>query len=91
MTDAELAAERLAALLDAERENTALRAEIAELRAREEWLAHAVEATDAGRCDDRDAVVKFLRERGHDVEAEAIAKAGYPLWACLPLVNVPAI
>ena len=32
MTDAELAAERLAVLLDAERENTALRAEVAWLR-----------------------------------------------------------
>lgn len=32
MTDAALAAERLAALLDAERENTALRAEVAHLR-----------------------------------------------------------
>ena len=33
MTDAELAAERLTALLDAERENTALRAEVAAERA----------------------------------------------------------
>jgi hypothetical protein len=34
MTDAELAAERLAALLDAERENATLRAEVAWLRTR---------------------------------------------------------
>ena len=42
MTDAELAAERLTALLDAERENTALRVEVREERAAVvAWLREA--------------------------------------------------
>jgi hypothetical protein len=45
MTDAELAAERLAALLDAERENTALRAEVERLRAEVSYLRACVPPT----------------------------------------------
>ena len=70
--NADLAEARLAALLDAERENTALRAEVERLRAnhdglvtttmeREEFLCAAVEEESRGRCDDRNAVVKYLR------------------------------
>jgi len=45
MTDAELAAERLAALLDAERENTALRAEVERLRGEVSYLRACVPPT----------------------------------------------
>jgi predicted nuclease with TOPRIM domain len=128
MTDAELAAERLAALLDAERENTALRAEVERLRAeearrlqllddagglenevrelrgeverlranhdglvtttmeREEFLCAAVEEENRGRCDDRNAVIKYLRVCGHDEAADAISLCGHPLYLCLPAV-----
>ena len=68
MTDAELAAERLTALLDAERENIALRAEVSYLRAcvpptrptdygHEVWTA----ALRAEVAAERAAVVAFLR------------------------------
>jgi hypothetical protein len=71
MTDAELAAERLAALLDAERENTALRAEVSYLRAcvpptrptdygHEVWTAALVEAKKEGA---RSAVAEVERLR----------------------------
>ena len=70
---------------------TALLDEVDELRAREAWLEKAVEVTDAARCDDRTAVVAFLHACGYDAAAEAIAKAGFPLWACLPLVSPEAI
>lgn len=65
----------------------ALRYALQDAREREAWLEHAVEATDAGRCDDRIATVKFLRDLGHTAAADAIAGAGFPLWACLPLVT----
>ena len=69
MTDAELAAERLTALLDAERENIALRAEVSYLRAcvpptrptdygHEVWTA----ALRAEVAAERAAVVAWLRE-----------------------------
>ena len=72
-----------------------LTAEVAELRAREAWLEHAVEVTDNLRCDDREAVVAYLRRKaGHYAPslwyaalteaAETIAKAGHPLHAILP-------
>jgi predicted nuclease with TOPRIM domain len=130
MTDAELAAERLAALLDAERENTALRAEVERLRAeearrlqllddagglenevrelrgeverlranhdglvtttmeREEFLYAAVEEENRGRCDDRNAVIKYLRVCGHYEAADAISLCGHPLYLCLPAVYI---
>lgn len=147
--NADLAAARLAALLDAERENTALRAlldaksheaglyarrmeqaqrsrdearadearrlqllddagglenEVRELRVeverlranhdglvtttmeREEFLCAAVEEENRGRCDDRNAVVKYLRVCGHHEAADAISLCGHPLYLCLPAV-----
>jgi hypothetical protein len=64
MTDAELGAERLAALLDAERENTALRAEVMYLRAEragmDEWLRTLV-PNDKATAQERAAVVAWLR------------------------------
>lgn len=65
----------------------ALRYALQDARERETWLEHAVEVTDAARCDDRAATVTFLRDLGHDAAADAVAKAGFPLWACLPLVT----
>ena len=65
MTDAELAAERLAALLDAGRENTALRAEVMYLRAErdgmDEWLRTMV-PNDKATAAERAAVVAWLRK-----------------------------
>jgi hypothetical protein len=69
VTDAEIAAERLTALLDAERENTVLRAEVSYLRAcvpptrptdygHEVWTA----ALRAEVAAERAAVVAWLRE-----------------------------
>ena len=97
LDEAELAEARLAALLDAERENTALRAEVERLRAnhdglvtttmeREEFLCAAVEEENRGRCDDRNAVVKYLRVCGHHEAADAISLCGHPLYLCLPAV-----
>ncbi len=77
MTDAELAAERLAALLDAERENTALRAEVERLRAEVSYLRACVpptRPTDYGHevwtaalraevAAERAAVVAWLRSQ----------------------------
>ena len=64
VTDAELGAERLAALLDAERENTALRAEVMYLRAEragmDEWLRTMV-PNDKATAAERAAVVAWLR------------------------------
>jgi hypothetical protein len=51
------------------------------------WLTDAVESEQNGRGDDREAVVAYLRALGHVEAAEAIAKAGYPLFACLPPVT----
>ena len=72
MTDAELGAERLAALLDAERENTALRAEVERLRAEragmDEWLRTMI-PNDKATAAERAAVVAWLRS-----EAEASAQ-----------------
>ena len=76
MTDAELGAERLAALLDAERENTALRAEVERLRGEVSYLRACVpptRPTDYGHevwtaalraevAAERAAVVAWLRE-----------------------------
>ena len=85
-----------AACVEELREEVArLTAEVAELRAREEWLTHAVETGDILRCDDRDAVVAYLRRKaGHYAPslwyaalteaADTIAKAGHPLHAILP-------
>lgn len=72
-----------------------LRAEVAELRAREAWLENAVETADILRCDDREAVVAYLRRKAGKYTlslkyaalmeaAETIAKAGHPLHAILP-------
>ena len=72
-----------------------LTAEVTELRAREEWLMHAVETGDILRCDDRNAVVDYLRRKAGKYTlslkyaalmeaAETIAKAGHPLHAILP-------
>lgn len=72
-----------------------LTAEVAELRAREEWLMHAVEVTDTLRCEDREAVVAYLRRKAGKYTlslryaalmeaAETIEKAGHPLHAILP-------
>lgn len=79
MTDAELAAEQLAALLDAERENTALRAEVMYLRAErastDEWLRTMV-PNDKATAAERAAVVVWLRGRQEAAEWALIA-AGY--------------
>jgi len=72
-----------------------LTAEVTELLAREKWLTHAVETGDILRCDDRDAVVAYLRRKaGHYSQslwyaalaeaADTIALAGHPLHAILP-------
>jgi hypothetical protein len=66
MTDAELAEARLAALLDAERENTALIAEVERLRAERHLdnvdLAQAYDfARNKGETLEREAVVSWLR------------------------------
>jgi hypothetical protein len=65
MTDAELAEARLAALLDAERENTALIAEVERLRAERHLdnvdLAQAYDfARNKGETMEREAVVAWL-------------------------------
>jgi hypothetical protein len=72
-----------------------LTAEVTELLAREAWLMHAVETGDVLRCDDRNAVVDYLRRKAGKYTlslkyaalmeaAETIAKAGHPLHAILP-------
>lgn len=53
---------------------------------REEFLCAAVEEESRGRCDDRNAVVKYLRVCGHDEAADAISLCGHPLYLCLPAV-----
>ena len=60
MTDAELAAARLDALLDAEQENTALRQQVAELTVLGVSLH---KAAAAGAQAERAAVVAWLREQ----------------------------
>lgn len=72
MTDAELAAERLAALLDAERENTALRAEVERLRSiNDDYLLemgrqHALlRDQKRGENAERAAVVAWLRAEAY--------------------------
>lgn len=69
----ELSEARLATLLDAERENTALRQQVAELTALGVSLH---KAAAAGRDEERAAVVAWLRERQEAVEW-ALTAAGY--------------
>jgi len=54
---------------------------------REDWFASIIDNVEEGRINDRHAVIDFLRALGHVEAAEAIAKAGYPLFACLPPVT----
>jgi predicted nuclease with TOPRIM domain len=93
-------ARRLQLLDDAgglENEVRELRAENERLRAnhdglvtttmeREEFLCAAVEEENRGRCDDRNAVIKYLRVCGHYEAADAISLCGHPLYLCLPAV-----
>ena len=93
-------ARRLQLLDDAgglENEVRELRVEVERLRAnhdglvttmleREEFLCAAVEEENRGRCDDRNAVVKYLRVCGHHEAADAISLCGHPLYLCLPAV-----
>jgi hypothetical protein len=95
-------ARRLQLLDDAggmENEAGVLVAEVERLRAnhdglvttmmeREEFLCAAVEEESRGRCDDRNAVVKYLRVCGHHEAADAISLCGHPLYLCLPAVYV---
>lgn len=77
MTDAELAAARLIELLDAERENTALRAEVMYLRAErdgmDEWLRKMV-PNDKATAAERAAVVAWLLCNHYDDTAERIER-----------------
>ena len=87
MTDAELAAERLAALLDAERENARLR-ELLDAKSHEAGLyarrmEQAQRSRDEARAEERAAVVAYLREPSLDrtcckervaLEADAIER-----------------
>jgi len=57
----DLAAERLDALLDAERENTALRAEVARLRVINADLRRMVDGLETAAHEERAAVVERLR------------------------------
>jgi hypothetical protein len=93
-------ARRLQLLDDAgglENEVRELRGEVERLRAnhdglvtttmeREEFLYAAVEEENRGRCDDRNAVIKYLRVCGHYEAADAISLCGHPLYLCLPAV-----
>jgi len=58
----DLAAERLDALLDAERENTALRAEVSRLRVIHSDLRRMVDGLETAAHEERAAVVAWLRE-----------------------------
>jgi len=62
----DLAAERLAALLDAERENTALRAEVARLRVINADLRRMVDGLETAAHEERAAVVSYLRGLADD-------------------------
>lgn len=95
-------ARRLQLLDDAgglENEVRELRGEVERLRAnhdglvtttmeREEFLCAAVEEENRGRCDDRNAVIKYLRVCGHYEAADAISLCGHPLYLCLPAVYI---
>jgi hypothetical protein len=79
MTDAELAEARLAALLDAERENTALIAEVERLRAERHLdnvdLAQAYDfARNKGETMEREAVVAYLLAPGTGCDNAALAE-----------------
>jgi len=67
----ELSEARLAALLDAERENTALRQQVAELTALGVSLH---KAAAAGRDNERTAVVAWLYRQHYDDTAERIER-----------------
>ena len=54
---------------------------------REDWFASIIDNVEKGRIDDRHAVIDFLRALGHTAAADAIADAGFPLFACLPPVT----
>jgi len=57
----DLAAERLDALLDAERENTALRSEVSRLRVINADLRRMVDGLETAAHEERAAVVAWLR------------------------------
>ena len=62
----DLAAERLDALLDAERENTALRAEVSRLRVINADLRRMVDGLETAAHEERAAVVSYLRGLADD-------------------------
>ena len=62
----DLAAERLDALLDAERENTALRAEVSRLRVINADLRRMVDGLETAAHEERAAVVAYLRGLADD-------------------------
>jgi hypothetical protein len=62
----DLAAERLDALLDAERENTALRAEVLRLRVINADLRRMVDGLETAAHEERAAVVSYLRGLADD-------------------------
>ena len=82
MTDAEIAAERLTALLDAERENTVLRREVSYLRA----CVPPTRPTDYGHEVWTAALVEAKKEGARSAVAERVAVTPEPAPA-RPLTN----
>ena len=78
MTDAEIAAERLTALLDAERENTVLRAEVSYLRA----CVPPTRPTDYGHEVWTAALVEAKKEGARSAVAERVAVTPEPCPVC---------